>query len=191
MSLQRIHAPLLAVILLISPSIAAGESHDGSKAPAEAIKAAANEHDLSADLLYAVALQEARRFDGRVVRPHPWATRDDRAGPQYFDSRDEAEAYLEEFLTDHPEDPIDIGMFQIAYHWHGHHVAHPADLLVPEKSAEVAALLLSRAKRSAEDSVLGVGRYHSWSEGRARQYGQQVLGIYERIRQQGGVLNDE
>lgn len=42
-------------------------------------------------------------------------------------------------------------------------------------------ILAEAIKSSPNDLELGIGRYHSWNEERARWYGQRVLSIYRNI----------
>jgi soluble lytic murein transglycosylase-like protein len=78
---------------------------------------------------------------------------------------------------------IDVGIMQINLHWHGHRVNDPAELLDPETNLLVGASVLATAIRSAPDDLaLGIGRYHSWQEKRARDYGKRVLAIVHNLQ---------
>jgi len=141
-------------------------------------------HDLDPYQLYSVALVEARRKwrDG-LVRPWPWAiTKNGKAPKSYYpESREEAQRILDQLLQETTN--LDIGMMQINYHWHGHRVANPADLLDMQTNLEVAAMILTEALASAPaDPELGIGRYHSWQPSRARKYGKRVIFLTEVLR---------
>ena len=57
-----------------------------------------------------------------------------------------------------------------------------SELLDPITNLTVGSSILAEAiKSSPNDLELGIGRYHSWNEERARWYGQRVLSIYRNI----------
>ena len=131
-------------------------------------------------LLYAIALYETADSAGPgTIRPYPWALcfsgRNVRCG-----SRAEAAAHLAD-VTDTTN--VDIGLMQV--NWAAHHdrVASPSALLDPVRNLFVGADILCAALASAGlDLVLGVGRYHSWDEARARAYGLGVFALYLRLQ---------
>lgn len=127
------------------------------------------------NLLYAIALAESQREIDGLVRPWPWSLNVQGKG-RYFETREEAEAFLSETLATGIRN-VDIGPMQINYSWHGHRVLNPADLFDIQTSVRVGADILSEALASSpDDKELGVGRYHNWGdENRARKYGRKVL----------------
>lgn len=129
-------------------------------------------------LLYAVALVESARFDGKKnVTPWVWTIRS-KKGPYYASSKEEAIEKLNNLLKD--DTNIDIGMMQINYKWNHEHDA--ITLLDIETNLLVASdLLIKSINSSPGDIELGIGRYHSWVEKRARNYGKKVISIYENL----------
>ena len=82
---------------------------------------------------------------------------------------------------------VDVGLMQVNLRWHGHRIASPEELLEPERNLEIAAGILSEALATAPgDLELGIGRYHSPNEARARDYGRTVLTIWQGLQQLGG-----
>ncbi|MEA3413574.1 MAG: lytic transglycosylase domain-containing protein [Pseudomonadota bacterium] len=140
-------------------------------------------HRIDPYLLYSVALVESRRHrTSDLVSPWPW-TLNSPGGPRYFDSRREAENALATMLSSHPDLSVDIGLMQINTLYHGHRVDDLQQLLDPETNLRIGTAILREAMTSAPDRPrLGVGRYHSWTPDRAREYGARVWDIYERIR---------
>ena len=127
-------------------------------------------------IVYAIALCESGVGDGRGnLAPHPWmlgyAGRDVRAA-----TKAEAAGLLAEVM---PGTNVDIGLMQV--NWAAHHwrVGSAIELLDPERNVRVAGEILRVAMESAAgDLVLGLGRYHSWTEWRARAYGSAVWSLY-------------
>lgn len=165
-----------ALALVLPLSCAAGEDDVFSRA--------ASAHDnVSPALLYAVASQESRRPIGRgLAAPWPWTLNSSLHGPQYFATRQDAEEALLELLSLDPTPNVDIGLLQVSWRWHGHRVDEPIDLLDPLVSAQVGAAILSEARQSTEEVLLGVGRYHHWADPwTARRYGAEVLSLQRRL----------
>jgi len=127
-------------------------------------------------LVYAIALIESGADDGQGgIAPYPWtlgyAGRDVRTS-----SRRDAEVALSRIG---PDSNIDIGLMQI--NWAAHHgrVRCPSDMLAPAANVRLGAQLLGESLTSSpDDMVLGLGRYHSWNETRARWYGTAVWRLY-------------
>jgi len=150
-------------------------------------EAAGDAFGLDAYLVYAVALMESRRFAGRdAVAPWPWALRTD-AGAVFAKSRLEAVGLLR--LASLESSNVDVGIMQISTFWHGHRVRGLADLLEPRTNVHLGARILREAIDSAPGDIeLGVGRYHSWNEAKARKYGRAVLQVYANlVRLKGNV----
>lgn len=138
----------------------------------------ADEKNIDPILLYSVALVESARFDGKKsVSPWVWTIRS-KEGPFYATSKKEAENKLKELLKS--DTNIDIGMMQINYKWNSQYDA--ISLLDVETNLTVASdLLINSIKSAPGDLQLGIGRYHSWHEDRARKYGNKVISIYENL----------
>ncbi|MDX1296668.1 MAG: transglycosylase SLT domain-containing protein [Pseudomonas sp.] len=143
-------------------------------------------------LLYSIALQESRSSAGEgLVRPHPFALRNEPSGSKYPSSKGEAVALLPKYIA---EDKLtDIGMMQINYHWNGNRVSKPELLLNPETNIKVAADILCEAIAAKRgDLELGIGGYHTLNPKReidARTYARNVLYIWralQRLERQGG-----
>jgi hypothetical protein len=127
-------------------------------------------------LLYAISLVEAgRRSPGGELAPWPWTVRTPE-GPVFAASR---EAGVEVLRRVPRDSNTDVGLMQVNLRANGHLAPSPEALLDPKKNIRVAATILRRALDSAPfDPVLGVGRYHSWTEARARSYGEAVWATY-------------
>lgn len=136
-------------------------------------------------LLYSIALAESRKRWGEdgLMRPWPYALQS--RGQSIFPAT-RAEAKEELTRLTQQTSNIDIGLMQINWAHHGHRfphlVTHPHDLLDPHTNIVVGASILAEALASAPELELSIGRYHSWTEARARAYGQRVLEIYVALR---------
>jgi hypothetical protein len=131
-------------------------------------------------LLYSVALFESGRQGGKnQIDPWPFALHFNQADVSiYALSAKEARFVLAHITTDN----VDIGLGQVNYKSHRDKVQRPEDLLDPKINLMVASKILAEALNSTPDPELGVGRYHSWTEWRARAYGRKVLTIYRALK---------
>lgn len=152
--------------------------------------------EIAPELLYAIALQESRELYGDKVRPRPWVIR-------HGDKVHEAETYWEavdrlQALLESGANPkaIDVGLMQVNLGWHGHRVEQPMELLIPALNISVAEEILTEARGSSSDTVIGVGRYHSYTSELAQKYGKRVVGIACRLghrfsqREEPGVCHE-
>lgn len=131
-------------------------------------------------LVYAVALVESKRaVGGNGVAPWPWALGTS-GGSIFADSQLEAVRLLRHAAQEHSN--VDVGIMQISTFWHGHRVKDLVDLLEPKINVHLGAEILHEAMTSAPgDLELGVGRYHSWSDVKARKYGRVVLQVHANL----------
>jgi hypothetical protein len=143
-------------------------------------KQAAEKHGVDPVMLYSVALFESGNRGGRnKTGPWPFALHFNETGVSiYASSIQEARFVLAHVTTDN----VDIGLGQVNYKSHKDKVQRPEDLLDPKINLMVASKILAEALTSTRDPELGVGRYHSWKEWRARAYGRKVLTIYKALK---------
>jgi len=160
---------------IAQPALAAHQSF-----PGPLWKQAAAAHGVDPVLLYSVALFESgRQGDKTRVGPWPFALHFNDANVSiYALSAKEAQFVLAHVITDN----VDIGLGQVNYKSWKHKVRRPEDLLDPKINLTVASAVLAEAMKSTPDPELGVGRYHSWREWRARPYGRKVLMIYRALK---------
>jgi len=142
----------------------------------------ARKADIDPYVLYAVALLEspARRAPGRIS-PWPYAihTPD---GPRVYATREAATAALKHLTQTYTPLELDVGLMQINLRWHGARVAQPGELLDPATNLRIGADILAETLRSAPaDRVLGLGRYHTWRDAPAREYGARVIRMRRRL----------
>lgn len=140
-------------------------------------------HHLDPYLLYAIALVESSRVDEGFASPWPWAL--NKAGKAIYPrTYEEAIGHLKKSI-DHGESNIDVGLMQVNYRWHSARAGSLGLLMDPVTNVELGAQILSEAIASVPgDLTLGVGRYHAWQDRiEARQYGERVLKLSSRLRQ--------
>jgi hypothetical protein len=147
--------------------------------PGRLWRQAAAAHGVDPVLLYSVALLESGKKGGRnKVGPWPFALHFNEAGVWiYAATAKEARFVLAHVSTDN----VDIGLGQVNYKSHKDKVSRPEDLLDPGTNLRVAGQILAEAQRSTPDPELGVGRYNSWQDSKARFYGRRVLRLYKVI----------
>lgn len=142
----------------------------------------AGRHGLDAPLLYAIAVQESGRPNGRgAVIPWPWTLRAN-GEQQIYSSAKDAGTALREVLRKKRD--VRIGLFQVRLKDHSYRFGDPATLLDARVNLGVAARILADAIHSAgNDLALVVGRYrHPRDDRAARLYGRRVLALSERLR---------
>jgi len=136
-------------------------------------------YDIDPLLLYSIAITESATGVGKGnIQPHPYVIRTDN-GPQFFKNRAAAEKELAKVL--YRTTNVDIGMMQINLFYHPQ--SNPLDLLDPHYNLTYAAQYLKKTLASTDDPILGVGRYHSWTENRANWYGRRVWKTYNNLVQ--------
>jgi hypothetical protein len=139
-------------------------------------------HGLDAGLLYAIAVQETGRPNGKgTVAPWPW-TLGAQAGPRFYESQDAAREALQGMRG--KTGGLRIGLLQISVEDHGDRFSDPATLLDGRINLAVAAGILADGIRSAgDDLALGIGHYRHPNDDRAaRAYGRRILSLRERLR---------
>ncbi|MFZ6765060.1 transglycosylase SLT domain-containing protein [Pseudoroseomonas sp. WGS1072] len=168
---------MFLVVLLVSALFAGGREARCLELHGTIWEEAANRAGVADPLLlYAISLVEAGRSAGSGrIAPWPWTVRTPN-GPVFAESREAAELLLRTLPRDSNSD---IGLMQVNLRHNGHLAASVEDLLDPASNLRIAASILRRAMDSIPlDPVLGVGRYHSWTEWRAREYGTLVWATY-------------
>lgn len=149
----------------------------------------ADRYGLDPYVLYAVALTESARIRNDFAQPWVWAL--NREGKSlYPESAAEALHQIRHQLKAGNRN-IDIGLMQVNLRWHRHRVGRIEDLLDPATNLELGAQILQEAIATVpDDPILGVGRYHAWSNpSEARKYGHRVLRLAVQLRsmaKQGG-----
>lgn len=140
--------------------------------------AARSEGNLDPLLLYAIALTESGRPDGKGgIKPWPWALNVE--GKALFAA---TKAEAAELLHTYRGRSVDVGLLQVNTHWHGHRVDDLEFLLDPEINLTVGARILKEAlNASPGDLTAGIGRYHSSQQDRAQRYANTVVRIYQYL----------
>lgn len=125
-------------------------------------------------ILYAIALQESRVQLDAMPAPVPWPwTLNVDGTPRRFANRAAMAQGIDEARTAGARF-IDVGAMQINLHFNGYRFASSAELLDPYSNIRVAAEILQEEQAICGDWWCAVGRYHSRTPARARQYRQGV-----------------
>ncbi len=182
--MSRLCRPSVLLLVLLAPGLAL-------QAPAHAsvpvgYQQVADAYDLPPEVLYAVALTEsARQVDSTGnVRPWPWTLNVQGRG-HFFDSRQEAEAALQEHF-DAGRRSIDIGLMQVNWRYHRQRLGSPQLALDPYHNLRVAAEILHHCHQSRQDWWAAVGCYHAPnSPQRADRYRARVRAHWQRLTRRG------
>jgi len=139
------------------------------------------EYSLDPVLLYAVALKESRRWNGKSSSsPWPWTLNIGKG--MRFDTKEDAHAELSKQIGLGKKN-IDVGMMQVNLIYNGHRVSKPSDLLDPETNIRVAAQILSENIRNSKgDIYLAVGSYYSRIPSRSKAYAEHVLAMVSKMK---------
>ncbi len=133
-----------------------------------AARNAAQRHGVPLDVLRAITLTETgRRRNGRM-EPWPWAL--NMGGPGFWPYSRTAALSLARAQIDQGRHNIDLGCFQVNYHWHGHNFATLDAMIDPETNADYAARLLRRHHARLGSWEAAAGAYHSATPTLAARY---------------------
>lgn len=177
-SVRKLQAAAVSLAILLSLA---------GTARADLLGAIAKQEGVDPLLIWAVAMVESKRTftEGaeKVVRPDNWVITVRGKAHRYNDRVEMAQA-LSRLLETEPLKDIDVGVMQINLHWQRDKYVNVYDLTDPVVNLVVGARVLKKAMDSTKDLELAIGRYHSWTPERARNYAKKVkcmrnqLGLY-------------
>lgn len=148
-----------------APSVAAAGVVPDCEAMATRIGAA---EGLPAGLLPAISRIESGRRVGQTVRAWPWTLNHAGQG-LYFETREEALAYLRQTVADGPRN-IDVGCMQVNNYWHGENFPSVDAMLDPETNIRYAVRFLKELFASKGSWEEAVKHYHSPDPDRGARY---------------------
>ena len=166
-------ALLLALLLAAGPAAAQDCARLAAEAGAEA--------GLPDGLLPAISLVEAGRGDGNGgVAPWPWTLNQGGKG-MYFDTREEALAYLENAVAEGVTN-IDVGCMQLNWKWHSAGFQSAADMMDPVRNTRYAARFMAELHDRLGSWDTAAAAYHSTDPERGERYLQKVLAAQGSFR---------
>jgi hypothetical protein len=129
-------------------------------------------------ILRAVALAETghTETDSQAFSSWPWAVQSQNRG-NWFDTKETAISYVQTLLGAGTRN-VDIGCFQLNFHWHGANFNSLEEMINPTNNALYAAQYLDHLFQQTNDWRTAVGRYHSKDSARANAYVQRLEKIY-------------
>ncbi len=177
--MRMVTTALATALVLNAPCSAVAKSGRGiALTVPPAYLRVAKEYDVPAGILFAIALAESgRTTDGRIL-PWPW-TLNIRGRGEYFSSRTEADARLDQLIRE--GGTPDIGLMQVNWKYHQDKLGKPAQAFDPWLNLRAGALVLRQAYEDTGDWWQAVGRYHSRTPARAQAYRKRVLRWYRRL----------
>lgn len=129
---------------------------------------AAERHNVPIQVLRAIALVETGRKTKGQMRAWPWTLHVAGQG-HWFETSNallvHAQASLQAGIRN-----MDLGCFQINYHWHAHHFASLEEMIDPIRNADHAARLLVGHKARLGSWEEAAGAYHSATPHIAERY---------------------
>lgn len=162
-------------LALLLPGLAAAQ--DCARLAAEA----GAEAGLPDGLLPAISLVEAGRGNGKGgVAPWPWTLNEGGKG-MYFDTREEALAYLKE-AVDRGVTNIDVGCMQLNWKWHSAGFETPEDMIDPARNTRYAARFMVELYNRLESWDVAASAYHSTDPDRGRRYLAKVQAAQQSFR---------
>jgi hypothetical protein len=173
--------PVLSIILsflfCLCPAGVSSEPFNFNDTPWTSV---GQEYGIDPHLLYSIALVESMSLwsDGKI-RPWRWALNVD--GKSYYPkTREDAANIISANMSSASN--IDIGAMQISLRHHKDKVQCPLDLLDIENNIRVGAQILRVALDSTDNPIIGIGRYHSWSNSKAKEYGRKVFLLADMLK---------
>ena len=162
-------------LTLLLPGLAAAQ--DCARLAAEAGAQAG----LPDGLLPAISLVEAGRGDGKGgIAPWPWTLNEGGKG-MYFDTREEALAYLKEAVARGVTN-IDVGCMQLNWKWHSAGFESPEDMIDPARNTRYAARFMVELYNRLESWDVAASAYHSTNPERGRRYLAKVQAAQQSFR---------
>lgn len=159
---------LLLSLALLLPGLAVAQ--DCARLAAEA----GAEAGLPDGLLPAISLVEAGRGDGQGgIAPWPWTLNQGGKG-MYFDTREEALAYLKQAVADGVTN-IDVGCMQLNWKWHSAGFASPEDMMDPARNTRYAARFMVELHNRLGSWEVAASAYHSTDPERGKRYLRKVM----------------
>lgn len=158
--LHILRAMALVMVCAASPAFASAPSCEGLAARAAASAG------IPEGLLPAIARTETGGGPRRSA--WPWTLNVQGRG-YYFDTRDEAMAYLRQVI-DSGVRSVDIGCMQINYRWHGQEFASIEQMMDPEHNTAYAAQFIQQLRRREGSWDAATRNYHSANPDRGRAY---------------------
>jgi hypothetical protein len=130
-------------------------------------------------LLYSIAIVESATGAGKGnIRPEELVIRHG-GGAEFFETKEQAVKGLNKVLQSTSN--VDVGLMQINLRFHPHN--NPAELFNAETNLRFAANILKKATGSTPDKIIGVGRYHQWTDlALCEWYGKYVWQIHSNLK---------
>lgn len=164
----------IILCILLWPSF--GRASSPAQLCEAATQIAAGRHGVPLDVLRAVALVETGRSVSGTLKPWPWAIHAAGEG-NWFSQREEALRHAQENIAQGRRN-VDLGCFQINFHWHGHQFISLEQMIDPAQNADYAASLLAQHKARHGTWERAVGAYHSATPDHANRYIARFQQIY-------------
>lgn len=142
----------------------------------------AERYGLDPYVLYAVALIESAKISDGKAYPWPWALNEGGKASYPTTSAGAIKRINEQMESGRKN--IDVGLMQVNLRWHGNRVPSIDHLIDPATNIDIGAQILAESMASVpNDTALGIGRYHAWSDRlEAYRYGQRVLNLAGRLK---------
>jgi hypothetical protein len=143
-----------------------------------AARFAAERTGVPLSVLRAVTLAETGRTDPdtRQFSAWPWAIQAQSRG-SWFPNQDQALAFAKDLVAQGVRN-LDIGCFQLNFHWHGAGFRNLEEMMTPDANALYAAGFLQQLYTETGDWKTAVGHYHSRDSARAMTYVARLETIY-------------
>lgn len=166
----------LATVLAASVLVSAAAARTSPSALClQAAAQAAADTGVPYDVLRAIATVES----GRKGQPWPWTANFGGDG-RWYESAEEAEADVARALSEGATN-VDLGCFQLNYHWHSGGFDSLADMLDPSQNATYAAQFLADHFARTGDWALAASAYHSGTPEFAEIYREKFEAVYANL----------
>lgn len=143
-----------------------------------AYKAVAEQFNVPAKVLYAIARQESK--PPSLNHPWPWAA-NVRGKSYFFNTREELTAFLKEKIRNR-ETAFDVGLMQINWPSHGHRFKSLEDVIDPMTNLRAGADYLRYLINRTGSTDAAIGMYHTGPNGPKKRQEHYKSLVYAHLR---------
>ena len=154
----------------------------------QSISEAEKQADIPKDLLTAIALTEAGRWQGNQQNSIIWPWSLNILGKGHFYETPELAINAAEVFFSHGISNIDIGCMQINVQYHRQAFSSIAEMFDPIYNAAYAADFLLKLKNDLGTWSNAVEAYHSKTPKIGENYGKKVMNTWEKIKKQKRII---
>lgn len=147
-----------------------------------AIKKVEREKNIPDGLLHSIAMIESGKYTKEFKKTLPWAwTLNVKGRSYYYKTKTEALKKIKS-ISKNGFKNMDVGCMQINLNWHPEAFKNSYEALNPKKNILYAAEYLTKLKNQYGSWKEAVGKYHSFTHTRSKNYAKKVLRAWRKYK---------